>query len=598
MTSCTPVGNRRAHRFFIEFEGRELNRTTAQASARDASRVARYTIAPVVIAIALGWDWLTGGIGPQLVLGTTDLTFSTTPAEAVVLIDGERVGHTPLVVEDVLAGERVVRFQHPFHEPVIERFQAVRDEPGQLTVVFEPVETSLLIASNPKGATVTFNGVLQDGEAPLELDTPTGRYEVTLELAGRQSATIEVDVLPGEENAVSVDLERKPLGTLLIDVEPTDARVRVAGEPYVRGMRLEQGRHQVVVSAPGFLTKRERMDVTEGLNQHSISLATAISRLSITAQPTDAEVIIKAGNRRTARYVAPLDVPFGPVRVTVRAKDHQTFRAKWNINEPTTVKRVRLPAQRVTAGRRFSDPLSSGGTGPELIVISSGSFGLGIDDGPPDEGPRRTVELYESFALGIFEVTQGEYARFDTERAVDPDSASFPVNGIEWASAVAYTRWLSTETGHRYRLPSEVEWEYAARAGTSTPLYAVFDGPRLDGVCVYENVRDQSMREYARTDAVICSDGFKELAPVGSFQPNPWGLYDMIGNVAEWVSDCWYERHPGPRLRAGPREEPACHTWVVRGGSWLTPSQDIRATLRIPGADGRIRRGFRVVREL
>ena len=582
----------------LEYEGRELNRATAQASARDASRVARYIIAPVVIVIALAWDWLTGGIGPQLILGTTDITFTTTPDGAVVLIDGERIGRTPLAAQGILAGERVVRFEHPFHEPVIERFQAVRDEPDQLTIVFEPVETTLLIASNPKGATVTFNGVLQDGEAPLELATPTGRYEITLELTGRESATVEVDVLPGGENAVSVDLERKPLGTLLIDVEPADARVRVAGKPYVRGMRLEQGQHQVVVSAPGFLTKRERLEVTAGLNQHSVSLASAISRLSISAEPANAEIIIKAGARATARYVQPLRVPFGQVLVTVRAKDHQTFRAKWTIDRPTTAKRVRLPAQRVTPGQRFSDPLSSGGTGPELIVIGSGSFGLGTDDGPPDEGPRRSVELYESFALGIFEVTQGEYARFDTERMVDPENSSFPVSSVEWASAVAYTRWLSTETGHRYRLPNEIEWEYAARAGTTTPLYAVFDGPRLDGVCAYENVRDQSMREYARTDAVICNDGFKELAPVGSFQPNPWGLHDMIGNVAEWVSDCWYERHPAPRPRAGPREAPICHTWVVRGGSWLTPGQDLRATLRIPGADGRIRRGFRVVREL
>ena len=407
-----------------------------------------------------------------------------------------------------------------------------------------------------------------------------------------------MDVLPGEGQEVSVDLERKPLGTVLIDVEPADARVRVAGESYVRGMRLKQGQHQVVVSAPGFLTVRERIEVKEGLNQHRISLATAISRLSISTTPADAEVIIKAGSRAVQHYAGPLSVPFGPVLVTVRAKDHQTFRARWNIDQPTTNKRVRLPAQRVIAGRRFSDPMSSGGTGPEMIVLGSGTFGLGTDDGPPDEGPRRDVELYEAFALGIFEVTNAEYARFDPAMTVDPDSASFPVTAVEWSSAVAYTRWLSTETGQRYRLPNEIEWEYAARGGTTTPLYAEFDGPRLDGVCAYENVRDQSMREYARTDAVICNDGFKELAPVGSFQPNPWGLYDMIGNVAEWVSNCWYERHLPPRLRAGPREALDCLTWVVRGGSWLTPSQDLRATLRTPGADGRIRRGFRVVREL
>ena len=570
------------------------DRTAAAASPADASRLTRYGIAVVVVAIALTWDWLTGGIGPQLIFGTTEVTILTSPAGADVLIDGQSVGPTPIDGVEVLAGDRVIRLDHPFHEPVVRRLDAKRDEPATIDVTFEPVIATLLIASNPKNATVTIDGAPQERQTPFEIETHTGRHEIHFELDGREPLSVDVDVLPGEANAVRAELERLPLGILLIDLEPADANVRIGGASYARGMRLVQGPYDLVVSAPGFLTARQSIDVVAGRNQHAFSLRSAISRLTITTVPADAEVVIRLPGEATIPYDGPLSVPFGIVDVTIRAKDHRTYRASWLIDDTERSRRVTLHRQTARVGERIRDRLSRGGNGPELVVLAAGAFDYGSDIGPPDEGPVIRVNLYEAFAIGTHEISRDEYQRFRTET----EGGEEPMTGVEWSDAVAYTDWLSAETGERYRLPSEVEWEYAARGGTTTPLYDVFDGARLDGLCRYENVRDQSMREYASGDAVLCNDGYEELAPVGQFEPNPWGLYDVMGNAAEWVADCWRERHRPPRLSAGPLPETSCQTRTVRGGSWLTPSQDLRVTLRVPGGTGRVRRGFRVVRDL
>ena len=114
---------------------------------------------------------------------------------------------------------------------------------------------------------------------------------------------------------------------------------------------------------------------------------------------------------------------------------------------------------------------------------------------------------------------------------------------MSWQGATAYAQWLTAKTGHRYRLLSEAEWEYAARAGTQSKF---FFGDDLSQICEYGNVPDIT-RQQRHPDwaAVACTDGYSETSPVGKFKPNAFGLYDMIGNVWEWVADCWHNGYDG-----------------------------------------------------
>ena len=264
-------------------------------------------------------------------------------------------------------------------------------------------------------------------------------------------------------------------------------------------------------------------------------------------------------------------------------------------------------APRPGGGVRDGETFRDCPTCPELVVIPAGEFRMGSpgsEEGRRDtEGPQRRVRV-ERFALGRYEVTRGEYAAFvaatgrdgDRCRALNgtswewSDGASWrspgfpqtdedPAVCVSWDDARAYVRWLSGETGRRYRLPSESEWEYAARASTSTSRYW---GAGPSGQCGNANGADAAGKQRFRgwTWAVSCNDGRVFTAPVGTFAANPFGLFDMLGNVWEWVEDCWHDSYQGaPSDARAWTSSGDCGRRVVRGGSWSSDAENLR-----PGA--------------
>ena len=284
-----------------------------------------------------------------------------------------------------------------------------------------------------------------------------------------------------------------------------------------------------------------------------------------------------------------------------------------------------------------------------MVVIRGGSFTMGSPETEPErkkfEGPRSNVRV-DSFAIGATEVTRGQYAAFVrdtrrpppahgcflfgfvdvgfstdvTEKDMDHKASwrnpgfrqtdKHPVTCVSWQDAKDYAEWLTHKTGRHYRLPSEAEWEYAARAGTTS----VFQwGSDENEACRYANVGDSSLLHAnqiirGQTEKFVaagqlalrlvkCDDRNPYTAPVGQYQPNAFGLYDMIGNVWEYVEDCWQEALPENGIA---HEEPSCASHRVRGGSWddsppeLRSARRSRVKLDFPRNDG----GFRVARDL
>ena len=222
----------------------------------------------------------------------------------------------------------------------------------------------------------------------------------------------------------------------------------------------------------------------------------------------------------------------------------------------------------------FQDRLSSGGLGPKMAVIPAGSFLMGSPPDEPqrysDEGPQHRVSFAQPFAIGVYAVTFDEYDRFcdATGREKPSDSGwgrgSRPVTNVSWEDAQAYCQWLSLQTGKTYRLPSEAEWEYAARAGTSSAYWW----------------GDQIGDNRANCDGSGSQWSKKQTAPVGSFPANPWGLHDTVGNVREWVQDKWHGDYTG-----APADGSAWQTGdearVVRGGSWFDGAGYVRCAYRL-----------------
>ncbi len=228
------------------------------------------------------------------------------------------------------------------------------------------------------------------------------------------------------------------------------------------------------------------------------------------------------------------------------------------------------------------------------------------------------------FSAGKFEVTRGQYrvfaeatgrssdgcfiwsrADFEKDPAKDWRNPGYaqddthPVVCVSWDDANAYARWLSQKTGRAYRLLTEAEWEYAARAGTTT---ARFWGDTAGMSCGYANGADFTTQVHvpgaAEWEIARCDDRFAYTAPVGSYRANAFGLHDMLGNVWEWTQDCWNESYSGAPADGSAWVSGDCFLRVVRGGSWEDAPVGLRAAYRV-GSPTVIRvyiRGFRVAR--
>ncbi len=289
-------------------------------------------------------------------------------------------------------------------------------------------------------------------------------------------------------------------------------------------------------------------------------------------------------------------------------------------------------------GQVFTDGLDDGSRGPGLVVVPHGAFQMGAPDdeidASKDEQPRHLVRLERGFAMTRHEITVAEFGRFviasgyetrATQRghslAYDVRSGNFVRgSGIDWRSgydgrpaapvmpvihvtardAEAYAAWLSEQSGAHYRLPSEAEFEYALRAGTTT-RYPWGEGAPPGGVENLTGGRDASPQGRRWSNAFIgYGDGWWGPAPVGSFEANAFRLHDMAGNVSEWVADCWHQGYRRAPATGAAWVNPGCRNRMYRGGSWASAPAQVRSAWRTSGGTDatNARVGFRLVRQL
>jgi formylglycine-generating enzyme required for sulfatase activity len=267
---------------------------------------------------------------------------------------------------------------------------------------------------------------------------------------------------------------------------------------------------------------------------------------------------------------------------------------------------------------------------PEMVVVPAGEFMMGsseVEQGrESNEGPRHRVRILKPFAVGKYEITVAQFRTFveatfrenhscivlhrKTWRESDsnswrdpgyPQSDDHPVVCVNWEDAKSYISWLNKKSGKIYRLLSEAEWEYVARAGTTDRRYWG-DDPGESKICKYGNGLGAGTQFGPGNEA--CVDGQEYASRVGRFLPNKWKLYDVIGNVSEWTEDCWRGNYLGAANDSETETSGACNEGVqervLRGGSWLNKPNDLRSASRFkiwPLARGSFY-GFRVTRNL
>lgn len=268
---------------------------------------------------------------------------------------------------------------------------------------------------------------------------------------------------------------------------------------------------------------------------------------------------------------------------------------------------------------------------PEMVMIPGGQFVMGSAPGEEEREklpervrnrsqPQHVVKI-ASFSAGRYEITRAQYRAFveatGRERATrelspytdlnpkfgciafmrskleqllslswrDPGYSqddNHPVACVNWFDAKDYVRWLSMKTGKAYRLLTEAEWEYAARANSTTARFWGDDG---DLLCNYDNGADLTVKgqpRFSRTPVANCDDRYANTSPVGSYGANPFGLHDLLGNVGEWTEDCWNEHYIGAPEDGSAWRGGLCPQKVVRGGAWSTEPWGMRSAHRTP----------------
>ncbi|QIE26289.1 Hercynine oxygenase (plasmid) [Caballeronia sp. SBC1] len=229
-------------------------------------------------------------------------------------------------------------------------------------------------------------------------------------------------------------------------------------------------------------------------------------------------------------------------------------------------------------------------TCPALVSLPGGTFEMGSNSDDPAERPVHRVSIGRPFAIGKYEVTIEQWnacadatgcPRIDMEGNV---SKSAPVRNLSWDDAQVYVKWLSKTTGKTYRLPTEAEWEYAARGGTTTTYWW----------------GNEMRKGYA--DCKDCGEPWRKDSPVnvGSFLPNPFGLFDMNGSVWEWVGDCWHSSYKGAPADGRVWDEPGCPMRVIRGGSWPDGAAYMQSSTRFKYSASvrQSQNGMRVARDM
>ena len=263
---------------------------------------------------------------------------------------------------------------------------------------------------------------------------------------------------------------------------------------------------------------------------------------------------------------------------------------------------------------------------PRMVVIPAGEYTMGS---PPSEAghmsweaPRRRVRIGYALAVSMFPIVYGEFAWFVADTGYQSRSGCIavesgeakersgrdwrnpgfaqtlrtPVTCIAFDDATAYAAWLTRKTGHTYRLLSESEYEYGARAGSVT---AYWWGEDRNAACGFANGFDLDAKPYRGSATPLqCHDGHALISQAGSFKPNAFGLLDMVGNVGSWTTDCWYTTLAGVPTDGSPNKTGDCRRRAVRGGSWL--NVDLRSASRSsdPIGDASAYRGFRLARVL
>lgn len=552
-----------------------------------------------------------------------------TVAGAEIRVDDQVIGHAPLAAFALPPGEHRVEVTAERRRP----FAATVEIPGSgstttLEAPLEPLWAAIEFSSQPSGAALRIGGEAR-GKTPVNVELLAGSHAFELVLAGHKPYRGSVEVVAGEGATVTARLQPAD-GNLVLSSEPSAASVTV--DSAFRGqtpldLQLEPDRpHRLEITKAGHEPATREVRLAAGESEELlVELPQRRGEVRIIATPEDAELLVDGEARGPAQQV--LDLPAVPHQLEIRKDGYEPFRTTVHpLPAFPQVLEVSLTARDQPAGAPSSPSARTlaGPNGHELRLVGPGRFRMGASRREPGRRANETlreVELKRPFYVGVHEVSNRQFRKFYKDHLsgqlgdVNLEIDHHPVVRVSWQDAAAYCNWLSEQEGLEpayvrrdgklvaaepmtlgYRLPSEAEWAWAARfAGGQTALKYPW-GDALPIAPESGNYADRSAREILPGVLADYDDGFPATSPVDGFAPNALGLYNLGGNVAEWVHDV-YALRGGDGVEADPLGPRSGDLHVIRGSSYMHSTiTELRLTFRDYGDEPRPDVGFRVAR--
>lgn len=558
------------------------------------------------------------------------LAVTSEPSGAGVFLNGEQRGKAPITVRDIPHGRHTLRIQaerYLPHEEEIEIEGLGRTQ--QYSIGLKPAWAEVTLESSPAGAQVYVDDELA-GITPLTTEILQGERRVRVKLDGHKAWQKTLNVKAGESQSLTD-----------IRLEPADALVRIVTSPAAAGVTVngaylgvspleaavEPGAAASIrLFKQGYKRAVRTVNLDSGEEQTlRIELQPELTDVEIRAEPPGARLIVDGQPRGEANQV--LSLPARKHRIEIRSEGYQpystTFTPRPGIDQVIRVSLKTLREAKLEAMK----PVMETAAGQTIKLFRPDSeFTLGASRREPGRRANETlrrVKLTRPFYLSVREVTNAEYRRFVKEhdsgefRGTSLDKDNQPVVNITWEQAAKYCNWLSKEddlkpfyrerdgsiTGINsgadgYRLPTEAEWAWAARYQSQDSLLKFPWGQEMPPPEKSGNYADESAAHLIGRIIHGYDDGYAVTAPVGSFPASGKGLYDMGGNVAEWIND-FYDIMVSDtdNARVNPTGPERGEHHVIRGSSWSHGSiTELRLSYRDYGSEPRDDVGFRIAR--
>ncbi|QJB56890.1 SUMF1/EgtB/PvdO family nonheme iron enzyme [Pseudodesulfovibrio sp. zrk46] len=539
-------------------------------------------------------------------------------------LNGMLVGTGATLEKEVPAGDYELKVASLSFMPTEQSFTVDRGQEFRKVLVVEPVKGKLDLASTPVGATIFLNG--EDiGVTPQTVDVLGGKHEVMISLAEHSPVTETIAITSAKTKAKrEYHLFLQP-GELTVNAAPKGGLLLVNGlKATPSEVKSVPPRKEVLISykIPGFSKKTESVTLAPGEKRTiTMNLKSEKGVVEIISTPA-AEVVMNG----TVLGQAPLTISMPTVQQTIvlRAEGYQSITQKVIPKKGVTTRvNVKLVSNKQAAMAKATKAAQSGGKGSAVgmeMALFSPAGDMCILGAPRHEqGQRanefqRKVKLVRPFLAGRYEVSNGQFARFSGSPRGPQNQ---PVVNVTWLEAAKFCNWLSAQEhlppfyviqggklrgmnkkSKGYRLLTEAEWEWLARKA-GRKQQTIF--PWGDTAVIPDdvgNIADESAQGKTKFYVPGYNDNHAGLAPVGSFKPNESGLYDLTGNVSEWVNDFYVWQVPkAGQILIDPLGPAAGEKHVYKGSSWRSGTRTpLRAAYRDPSTQGKDDLGFRVAR--